>query len=150
MTLLDDLPSGSIIGLDSAPFIYLVEAHRIYRPVVEPFFTTALEHGRNRAVTSVVTLAEVLVQPMKTGRTDLQGAYRDLLTRGPSITLVDLTPITADLAAQLRSRYGLRLPDAFQLAAAIEHGASHFITNDTRLKKLTEIRVLVLDDYLPG
>ena len=40
----------------------------------------------------------------------------------------------------------MRLPDALQLAVAIEQGCEAFLTNDRRLARLTELRVLVLDD----
>jgi predicted nucleic acid-binding protein len=64
--------------------------------------------------------------------------------------LADVTPSVAECAAELRAKYqSLRTPDAQQLAAAIEYGCSHFITNDKRLRKVTEIRILVLADYLP-
>ena len=43
----------------------------------------------------------------------------------------------------------IRVPDALQIAAAVEAGATLFITNDQRLTRVQEIRVFVLDDYLP-
>jgi predicted nucleic acid-binding protein len=100
-------------------------------------------------VTSVVSLAEVLVQPLATARPDLVQRYRDLLLQGPHLALPDLTPQTAERVAELRARYGIRLPDAFQLATGLERGASHFSTNDVRLRRVTELRVLILEDYLP-
>ena len=54
----------------------------------------------------------------------------------------------AEAAALIRARYRFRLPDALQIAAAIEGEATLFITNDKRLKKIDAIEVLVLDDYL--
>jgi hypothetical protein len=38
--------------------------------------------------------------------------------------------------------------DAIQIAAAIEVEAGVFITNDTNLKHVREIRILLLKDYL--
>jgi predicted nucleic acid-binding protein len=40
----------------------------------------------------------------------------------------------------------MRLPDAFQLAVAIEERCEAFLTNDRRLARVTDLRVLVLDD----
>jgi predicted nucleic acid-binding protein len=51
-------------------------------------------------------------------------------------------------AAQIRARYQIRTPDAIQLAAAIEFGARVFLTNDDRLRKVTEIEVIVLERWL--
>jgi hypothetical protein len=53
MSLLDDLPHGAIVGIDSAPFIYLIEQHARYDPIVAPFFRDRIKPGQNQAVTSV-------------------------------------------------------------------------------------------------
>ena len=147
-TLLADLPEGARLGLDSAPVIYLIEQVSLYLPLVELLFYARLDSGLNRAVTSVVTLSEVLVKPTELGRLDLVERYRERLSSNPSLEVVEITRRIAERAATLRATHRVRLPDAFQLAAAIEHGASHFITNDKRLKSVSEIKVLVLEDYL--
>lgn len=36
------------------------------------------------------------------------------------------------------------------VAAAIVNRADLFLANDDKLRRITEIRVLALDDYLPG
>ncbi|MCC5664290.1 hypothetical protein LC653_10260 [Nostoc sp. CHAB 5784] len=41
-------------------------------------------------------------------------------------------------------RYNLQLPDALQVAAAIIAGCEAFLTNDAALKRVTELRVLVV------
>lgn len=147
MSLLGSLPIGAIVGLDSAPLIYFIEAHPRFGPVVKPLFFERLENGGNRAVTSVVTLSEVLVQPIRTSRPDVEERYRELLMGGPNVLLAEITRSIAERAARLRAIYGVRLPDAYQIAAAIEHGATHFLTNDDRLRKVQEVAVLVLSDY---
>jgi predicted nucleic acid-binding protein len=148
MSLLADLPVGAVVGIDSVVFIYFIEEHTRYESVISGFFEDRLEHGSNRAITSVITLAEVLVQPKRIGRADLVQEYRDILAEGPNIVLADITSQIAERGAALRAQYGLRLPDALQIAASLEHGASHFITNDERLRKVTDLRVLILEDYL--
>jgi predicted nucleic acid-binding protein len=58
-------------------------------------------------------------------------------------------PITSDIAEQaasLRARYGLRTPDALQIATALAADCGAFVTNDARLQRVTELRVLVLDE----
>lgn len=150
MSLLDELPFGAIVGIDTAPFIYLIEEHPTYDPIVAPFFRDRIKPGHNHGVTSVITVSEVLVQPLRRNEPELIERYEAALKRGRNILLAEITHPIARRAAQLRANYNLRLPDAFQIAAAIDHGASHFITNDTRLKRVPEIRVLALDDYLPG
>jgi predicted nucleic acid-binding protein len=60
----------------------------------------------------------------------------------------DITPALAERAAEIRATYGIRLPDAFQIATALLHKATHFLTNDNRLARVRELEVLVLADYL--
>lgn len=151
MNLLDDIPLAATVGLDTAPIIYYIEAHARYGPIVQPLFVDRIQKGDNTGVTSTVSLAEVLVQPLALGRMDLVKSYRDLLTAGPHLVLSDITPSVAERSADLRGRSNLRLPDAFQMAAALEKGATLFLTNEMGLRRVTELRVLVLDDYLvPG
>lgn len=149
MSLLDDLPLSAVVGIDTAPFIYLIEEHPTYDPIVAPFFRDRIKAGQNYGVTSVITVSEVLVQPLRRNEPELIERYEAAMRRGRNILVAEITHAIAKRAARLRATHNLRLPDAFQLAAAIEHGASHFITNDARLKRVNDIRVLALDDYLP-
>ena len=45
-------------------------------------------------------------------------------------------------------RFAIRLPDALQVAAAIQGEATLFLTNDKRTKKVDAVEVLVLSDFL--
>ena len=49
-----------VIGLDTAPFIYYIEEVTPYADLLDPVF---LENHALRAVTSAVTLAEILAKP---------------------------------------------------------------------------------------
>lgn len=60
-------------------------------------------------------------------------------------------PIDADdavAAVELRARYALRTPDALQLAVAIRAGCDAFLTNDVRLRRVSELRIILLDDHV--
>ena len=52
-----------------------------------------------------------------------------------------------DRIVDLRTKYGVKTPDAIHLATAIEHKADVFVTNDRQLKKVKEIVMLYLGDY---
>jgi predicted nucleic acid-binding protein len=52
----------------------------------------------------------------------------------------------AERAADLRARYGLKTPDALQIGCALESGCDAFLCNDLALKRVTELRVLALDE----
>lgn len=65
----------------------------------------------------------------------------------PHLTLADVTRDVARWAAQLRARYRLRPADALQVATALVHRATAFVTNDRRLARLTPLLdIIVLDD----
>ncbi|MFZ2360770.1 MAG: PIN domain-containing protein [Anaerolineae bacterium] len=44
-------------------------------------------------------------------------------------------------------QFEIHVPDALQIAAALESGATLFVTNDRRLTKVREIEFLLFDDY---
>lgn len=148
MTLRDDLPEGAQVAVDTAPFIYFIERGTPFDGVAADLFLGCFGSGRNSARTSVVTLAEVLVRPMRDGRNDLIDEYSSLLQESDELTLLPITAGDAIAASELRARYGLRLPDALQLAVAIQGGTRYFVTNDSNLKRVREIQVIVLAEYL--
>jgi predicted nucleic acid-binding protein len=143
--LTDDLGRGPI-GLDTAVFIYFIEEHPDYLPVVEPVFA-GIYSGRWEALTSTVMLLETLVVPYRAGNAPLAAQYEALLARGRGLRLVDLDRPLLRAAAHLRARYGLRTPDALQIAAALAGGCTAFLTNDRRLPDIPGLRVLDLDRY---
>jgi predicted nucleic acid-binding protein len=135
---------GQVVGLDTAPLIYYLEEHPLYLPVVDPFFA-ALARGDLQAVTSTVTLIEVLTQPLRHGDAALAAQYRSLLLNNQAIIVRAVSVTVAEEAARLRATYALRTPDAVQLAAAIDVGAASFLTNDARLAAVPDVQVVILD-----
>ena len=55
---------------------------------------------------------------------------------------MSVTPPIAALAAQLRAQYRLRLPDAIQLATALDMGAAAFVTHDRDFSQVTGMKIL--------
>ena len=94
----------------------------------------------------MVALTEVLTKPKKVGDTKTECEYRDLLLHSRNFKLIQIDSTVAERAADLRARYSLRTPDALQIAAALETGCQAFLTNDMQLKRVTELRVLILDE----
>jgi predicted nucleic acid-binding protein len=138
---------GTVVGLDTAPLIYLIEENSTYLPFVRPFFE-AVDRGEFRVTTSVLTLTEVLVHPMRHGDQELADQYRQILLHASEVKTVPVSEMIAEEAAQLRARHGLRTPDAIQLATAIHSGASSFLTNDSRLPGFASLNVLVLNQLI--
>lgn len=140
--VIQDLAS-KVVFLDTAPLIYFIEGHSTFQPILSQLFAFN-DTGGFSFVTSSVTLLEVLVKPLREGQTGIAKQYRDILTTAPGIELFEVTPAIAEQAAQLRAKYNLRTPDAIQLATSIEIGADYFLTNDHRLKMVSETTVVTV------
>ena len=123
------LPPGGRVTVDSAPIIYFLEGHPHFAPRYAPLFERA-EAGNYELVIATVTLAEVLTGPLRTGNEALAQQYRRALTVRPAWHLADLTASIAHRAARLRGLFGLRLPDAVQVATASETASIALVTND--------------------
>lgn len=145
MGLTADLGSGAV-GVDTAAFIYFIEEHPTFLPIILPIFRDA-DAGRRDLVTSGLTLLEVLVVPYRAGNRSLAERYEALLTRGRGVRLVDLTREQLRGAAQLRAATGVKTPDALQLVAAIGAGCRTFLTNDRRLPSIPGLRIVELSSY---
>lgn len=146
MGLIDDAGAGPV-AVDTAAFIYFIEAHPTYLPALLPLFTAA-DLEQLTIVTSAITLLEVLVVPYRAGNMVLASRYEALLTRSRGMFLreIDRTQVLA--AAQLRAVAGVRTPDALQLAAALAEGCTAFVTNDRRIRSLPTLPVLQLGNYI--
>jgi len=131
------------IGLDSNLLIYFIEAHASYGALAQKVFES-IETGRNVAVCSTLSLLEVLVQPYRTKNDQIVNRFYGLLTTYPHMNWVNLSIEVADLGARLRAEYELKTPDAVLLATALHSHATGFIGNDSKLKRVKELEVLVL------
>jgi predicted nucleic acid-binding protein len=147
MGLREDLGPGPT-ALDTALFIYYIEANQTFLPLVAPIFEDVAA-GRREVVTSTLTLLEVLVVPYRAGNLDLASRYEAYLSRSRGVRLVDVDRSQLRTAAQLRALHpSVRTPDALQLAAALSAGCSAFVTNDRDLPAVPGLDVLKLRSYL--
>ena len=132
------LSAGATVMVDTAPFIYLLESHPQFADQFVGLFEAAAA-GEITIALSTVTLAEVLTGPFKAGQTTLAKRYEKALSNYNVMPVT--TPIVA-LAAQLRAQYRLKLPDAIQLATALDIGAAAFVTHDRDFSAVTGIDIL--------
>jgi hypothetical protein len=93
---------GQVVGLDSAPLIYFIEENPTYLEMMRLFFR-ALNQGEFKVVTSVVSLPEVLVYPLRQKNTILAQQYRDILFDAEGLTTIQVSPDIAEVAAQLEN-----------------------------------------------
>ncbi len=145
--LLEFLKSHPVVGLDTSIFIYHLEDHPRYAPVTETIFHS-LEEGRNRGITSFLTLMEILVKPKAEELLEVARDYEYYLTTFPNLTLFPFDLEIARKASDLRAASRIKTPDAIQLATALHHGATGFLTNDRMFEKVTGLEIAVLDKVM--
>ena len=139
--------SGKLVAFDTAPLIYYIEEHPEYLSIVDELFG-AFDSGYASGTTSVLTMHEVLVKPLRDGRQDIADKYREVLTNSANVTLHPIDLSICGIAARLRAKYAwLRAPDALQIGTAIGLGAPIIVTNDQRWSRVTEVEVAVLRNF---
>ncbi len=108
---------GRRVYLDANIFIYAVEGYPDLSEELTELFDS-FDGGTLVAITSELTLAEVLVQPLMENNLEVEAAYRKAVQ---SSAVLEVVPISRDIlveAARLRSQQTkLKLPDAI-------HGAT--------------------------
>ena len=136
--LLTALPKGATILVDTAPWVYLLQDHPVFAPRFEGLFLAA-ENGDIELALSTITLAEVLSGPNKSGQMALAKRYEKALS---NYQVISCSTAIVIQAAQLRAQYGLKLPDAIQLATAIDIGASALVTHDRDFSAVQGLPIL--------
>jgi predicted nucleic acid-binding protein len=136
-----------VIALDTSLFIYQIEAHARYLPLTDHIFSW-LERPGSQAVTSTITMTELLVQPYRDSDEQLVNWFYGLLSTYPNLGWIGPNLEIADLAARFRGLHRLRTPDALQAATAVYAGATGLITNDAVFERVPELETLVLDRLL--
>ncbi|MDR4494189.1 MAG: PIN domain-containing protein [Nitrospirales bacterium] len=122
------------IAIDTNVFIYFLEDHPRYALWCTALFDL-IEQGHNPAVTSTITLLELLVQPYREQKEDLAQKIFSLTGTYPKINWVPVTMDIADRAAELRARYRVSTSDSIQSATAINDKAVCFYGNDRSLQR---------------
>jgi len=130
------------VGLDSNIFIYNLGQNPEFVKFTDTIFQ-AMVAGNLAAVTSVVTLTEILSFPMSTQES---AKIADDFFSTPNLEIIELNRKIAENAAKIRRDYKFLLPDAVQLATALFAGSQSFITNDKRLKSFKKLLVTLLTE----
>ena len=137
------------IMFDTAPIVYFIEEHKEFGKIADEIFKVIKDDSEYRPFSSVITLIEVLTQPLRKSKMGVVEKYRQFLLNSSNFITYSIDPIIAEKSAEmrLRAQYGIKTPDAIQLAG-IENDGTLFVTNDRDLKKIKEIEVIVLEEYL--
>ena len=116
----------------------------------EPFYSyseqvlDSIDDGRNRAVLSTVVVAEVCCGYYLTGETNDKDEFILHVSSSQNYRVMDVNTSIADQAAYVRSKTGMKLPDAIIVATGMAGKAKRIITNDSdsfkRAGRLIEIQ----------
>lgn len=136
---------GKRIYLDSNMVIYAIEGMAKFAAQIQPILD-AMDGGEIFVVTSELTLAEVLVGPIKAGNFPVQQTYRAFLTTTSIVEIIPITRPILEEAARLRATTRLKLPDAIHLATALHLQCDSFVTNDDLFRSLGLNQIKMLTD----
>jgi predicted nucleic acid-binding protein len=143
MKIEESLRGVNRLFLDTAPVVYFVEQNPEFIARVEPIFDRL--DLDIIGVVSAITLAECLVFPIKRGFIDIEKAFEEVFN-SDRVEFVATDRKIANLAARIRANYNFQLPDSIQIATAIVSGCDAFLNNDIALRKVTEIRAIVVSE----
>ena len=94
-------------------------------------------------------LAEILAGPARASDPALVERYADELLSLDGLVVAGIDRDVAVESALLRGGSTLTLSDAVHLASARLHGATAFVTNDRRLRSISRLEVVYLDELAP-
>jgi len=135
------------IALDTSIFIYQMEANARYVGATDRIFSW-LERPASEAVTSTITMTELLVQPYRDANEQQVDEFYGLLSTYPNLDWIAPNLEIADLAARIRALYRLKTPDALQSATAVHAAVTGLITNDPAFGRVKSFETLLLDQII--
>lgn len=133
---------SKFVGLDSNIFSYQFHQNPQFGPATKKIFD-ALSSNQLRAVTSIITLLEIL--SVNAPPNKIKGLEK-LFLEMPNLMTFPVNHEIAVMATTIRREYKFRTPDAIQLATAKHARAKAFITNDDDLKKFKELKIILLSE----
>lgn len=132
-----DVERSPLVYLDTNVFIRAFESNPEEAQDLKLAFDF-LRMNRNLAVTSELTLAELLAPSRQLARPNKKDFYLNLLL---GYRFVDLCPVTTRIliaTAELRKSFPAKLPDAIHVVTAIETRCAFFLSSDHGTRRLPD------------
>jgi predicted nucleic acid-binding protein len=148
------IAAGDELLLDSSTIIAYLNASEAASPAARFVLESLVATQRNLATVSAITVAEVLVRPMRELGT-LPSGTKTFLLDFPGLSVRSVDFLVAAEAAAIRARTSLSMPDALIAATATLVSARWLISNDRQLARALaeldwETKVLLLADIDSG
>jgi predicted nucleic acid-binding protein len=140
-----------LVALDTSALLAYLSGGEAASPAAAWLLDARIGAGRNPAVISSLTVAELLVRPFRMG-SSTAATVEGFLRLFGEVRIADVTYAVAREAARIRAATGLGMPDALVMATAVEHGAAVLATNDGRWVAAADgaglpVRMLRLGDF---
>ncbi|WP_406677596.1 type II toxin-antitoxin system VapC family toxin [Moorella sp. ACPs] len=140
--------------LDTNTIIYFLQGISPYDTILNPLFGL-FEQQNLEAVISVITETELLVGPLKEDNKEALTMVKLFLHEFPGLKVIPISRQIGQMAAAIRAKTNLRLPDALIIATAKTAGCGAIIGNDHAWSKINTAvaampEVILLDLYVEG
>lgn len=134
----------SRIYFDTTPLIYFLDDEKPFSDKVSSFIFNHQDEN-DFYLTSTITDTEYLVFPYRMNDLAKISAYENFLSDFEFAVAEPNRAITK-LAAKLRAKYaGIKGMDALHLATGLYFQCDIFLTNDSQLKQVSEVNVVLVD-----
>lgn len=134
---------GARVYVDANAWIYARDATPRWDELRR--FLAWARRGQWKLVTSELSLAEVLVEPVRARDRRTQSALTADLQSGAPLDVLPISRAILVEAAILRATRALELPDAIHAATAKVARCSHFLTGDQALARAVHLPVLSVE-----
>lgn len=147
------IPRGGTVLLDTSSLAAYFGSEPT-SPVAAALIDELIRPGRNRAVVSAVSAAELLIRPIRAGRDDVGRSILEFLRSFANLDVVPVDLTVATAAAALRAREGMKMPDALIAASGLDRSAAVAVSDDAGWPEIlahgaATMRVLALRSFLP-
>lgn len=141
--------AGRRVYIDTNIFIYALDDVPPFASLVQDVLD-AVDLHRLHAVTSELTLCELLVVPFRQNDREAEDSGRAMLCQRPCLEVVPVSWPVLEKTARLRAaQLSLRTPDAIHLATAQLADCSVFLTNDAHLQIAeADLKTIVLSAFV--
>ena len=147
------IPQGATVLLDTSTLAAYFGTEAT-SPVAVGLIDRLIRSGRNRGVVSAVSAAELLIRPLRAGRSDVSSTIIAFLGRFPNLDVVPVDLTVAMAAAELRAREGMKIADALIAASGLDRSATVAVSDDSGWPNVlvhndSTMRVLALRSFIP-
>jgi len=131
--------------VDANVIIYLLEHNEEFGEKTLNLFEFGEDHGIT-FITSEIGMAECLFGAHKMGSDQLVKQYEKFFYEIAAVRLLPVEREILETTARIGAKQRLKFVDAIHVASALEFGCDVFITNDTGIKSMDRLPVVLIAD----